>query len=249
MAKDTETERGKDSILPPAPKKPFLDGAPNQLSRTIAQIRTGHWLFAPYLKRTRKNRDDKVSDRCWWCGQWRMSRTHVFLQCIHPDLGSTRKEIWERPDEDGRIPRRPTSIWQLLGKAKWEIPLADWIVATGVELLGPRKKYCEEEGVKRNEMWRREPFAWDEIGYVSYQRRGLGFAFTLILFLLCSLFLRLLLSRCLFPYQWGLIPQMGKTHRWGKRNVFSVYLFLIRNLQFCYVFVFVFCFCLHSHHG
>jgi hypothetical protein len=27
MAKDTETERGKDSILPPAPKKSFLDGA------------------------------------------------------------------------------------------------------------------------------------------------------------------------------------------------------------------------------
>jgi hypothetical protein len=27
MAKDTEIERGKDSILPPAPKKSFLDGA------------------------------------------------------------------------------------------------------------------------------------------------------------------------------------------------------------------------------
>jgi ribonuclease HI len=29
MAKDTETERGKDSILPLAPKKSFLDGASN----------------------------------------------------------------------------------------------------------------------------------------------------------------------------------------------------------------------------
>jgi hypothetical protein len=65
MAKDTETERGKDSILPPAPKKSFLDGASNRLARTIAQIRTGHWLCAPYLKRTRKNRDEEVSDRCW----------------------------------------------------------------------------------------------------------------------------------------------------------------------------------------
>jgi hypothetical protein len=69
---------------PPAPKKSFLDGASNGLARTIAQIRTGHWLCAPYLKRTRKNRDDEVSDRCWWCGQWRMSRTHVFLGCMHP---------------------------------------------------------------------------------------------------------------------------------------------------------------------
>jgi hypothetical protein len=32
-------------------------------------------------------------------------------------------------------------------------------------------------------------------------------------FLLFSLFLCLLSVRCLFPYQWGLIPRMGKTHR------------------------------------
>jgi hypothetical protein len=37
---------------------------------------------------------------------------------------------------------------------------------------------------------------------------SLGFAF-----LLCSLVLCLLSFRCLFPYQWGLIPRMGKTHR------------------------------------
>jgi hypothetical protein len=95
MAKDTETELGKDLLLPPAPKKSFLDGALNRLARTIAQIRTGHWLCAPYLKRTRKNRDDEVSDRCWWCRQWRMSRTHVFLRCMHPSLERARKEIWD----------------------------------------------------------------------------------------------------------------------------------------------------------
>jgi hypothetical protein len=158
MAKDTETERGKDSILPPAPKKSFLDGASNRLARTIAQIRTGHWLCAPYFKRTRKNSDDEVSDRCWWCGQWRMSRTHVFLRCMHPSLERARKEIWDRPDEEGRIPKRPTSIGQLLGKAKWEKPLADWIVATGVGLLGPGKQDYEEERIERNDGWRREPF-------------------------------------------------------------------------------------------
>jgi hypothetical protein len=113
---------------------------------------------APYLKRTRKNRDDEVSDRCWWCGQWRMSRTHVFLRCMHPCLESARKEIWDRPDEEGRIPKRPTSIGQLLGKAKWEKPLADWIVATGVGLLGPGKQNYEEERIERNDGCRREPF-------------------------------------------------------------------------------------------
>jgi ribonuclease HI len=65
MAKDISTERGKDSILPPAPKKSFLVGASNRLAGTIAQIRTSHWLCAPYLNRTRKNRDDEVSDRCF----------------------------------------------------------------------------------------------------------------------------------------------------------------------------------------
>jgi hypothetical protein len=49
MVKDTEVEKGKHSIIPPAPKKSFLDSAPNRISRTIAQIRTGHWLCAPYL--------------------------------------------------------------------------------------------------------------------------------------------------------------------------------------------------------
>jgi hypothetical protein len=53
----TESERGQDLILPLASKKSFLDGAPNRLALTIAQIRTGHWLYASYLKRTRKNRD------------------------------------------------------------------------------------------------------------------------------------------------------------------------------------------------
>jgi hypothetical protein len=158
MAKDTEAQRGKDSILPPVPKKLFLDGASNRLPHTIAQIRTGHWLCAPDLKRTRKNSDDEVSDRCWWCGQWRISRTHVFLGCLDPNLESARQEIWDRPDEEGRIPKRPTSIGQVLGKAKWEKPLADWIVATGVGLLGLGKQDYEEERIERNDGWRREPF-------------------------------------------------------------------------------------------
>jgi hypothetical protein len=158
MAKETETERGTDSILPLAPKKLFLDGGSNRIASTIAQIRPGHELCALYLKRTRTNRDDEVSDRSWWCGHWRMSRNHVFLRCMHPDLESARKAIWERPDEDGRIGRWPTSIVQLFGKAKWEKPLADWIVATGVGQLGPGKQDYDEERVERNDGWRREPF-------------------------------------------------------------------------------------------
>jgi hypothetical protein len=84
---------------------------------------------------------------------------HPCIFTMHaPEFRAARKEIRDRPDEEGRIPKRPTSIGQLLGKAKWEKPLADWIVATGVGLLGPGKQDYEEERVERNDGWRREPF-------------------------------------------------------------------------------------------
>jgi hypothetical protein len=137
MAKDIETDKGKDSILPPPPKKSFLDRASNKLARTIAQIRTGLWLCEPYLKRIRKDRNEPVSDLCWWCGKWRVSRTHVFLRCTHPMLEKARIDIWDRPDENGRKGQRLKLVGQLLGKSKWEEPLADWIMTTGVGFLGP----------------------------------------------------------------------------------------------------------------
>jgi hypothetical protein len=118
MAKDTEVDKGKHSIIPPTSQKSFLDSAPNRLSRTVARIRTGHWLCAPYLKHIRKNRDEEISDKCWWCRKFRMSRTHIFLRCMHPKLEQARKDIWDRPDEDGIIMKRPTSVGQLLGKSK-----------------------------------------------------------------------------------------------------------------------------------
>jgi hypothetical protein len=102
--KDTETQTGKDSILPPAPQKSFLDGAQNRVARKIAQIRTDHWLWSLYLKRTRKNTDDEISDRCWWCGQWRMVR-HPCISTMHApgfrvreirDLGTARRRCQNR---------------------------------------------------------------------------------------------------------------------------------------------------------
>jgi hypothetical protein len=158
VAKDSETDKGKETITPPAPKKSFLDRASNRLARTVAQIPTGHWRCAPYLKRVRKNREEQVSDICWWCGQYRMSRTHVFLRCMHPKLEGARNDFWDRPDEDGKIRKRPTSVGQLLGKLKWEQPLADGITATGVGLVGQDRVEKEDERVERNDGWRREPF-------------------------------------------------------------------------------------------
>jgi ribonuclease HI len=54
---------GTEEIPPPPPKKSCLDRMRNSLARTEAQIRTGHWRSAVYLKRIRKLADDK----CWFC--------------------------------------------------------------------------------------------------------------------------------------------------------------------------------------
>jgi hypothetical protein len=77
---------------------------------------------------------------------------------MHPQLESARIGIWERVDEYGRRGRRPKSVGQPLDEAKWEKPFADWIVATGVGLLGPEKRDFEAERVERNNGWGREPF-------------------------------------------------------------------------------------------
>jgi hypothetical protein len=108
--------------------------------------------------RVRKNKDDEISDKCWWCGRFRMSRTHIFPRCMHPKLEKARKEIWDRQDEDGKIKKRPTSVGQLPGKSKWEKPLADWIMAAGVGLLGNELRDNEAERMERNDGWRRESF-------------------------------------------------------------------------------------------
>jgi hypothetical protein len=65
-----------------------------------------------------------------------MSRTNIFIRCTHPKLEQASKDIWDRPEEDGIIMKRLTPVGQLLGKSKREKRLADWIMATGVGLLG-----------------------------------------------------------------------------------------------------------------
>jgi hypothetical protein len=80
---------------------------------------------------------------------------HTFLRCIHPKLETAREDIWDRPDKDGKIKIQPAPAGQLLGKSKWEKPLADWIMATGVGLLDNELRDNEALRVERNDEWRR----------------------------------------------------------------------------------------------
>jgi hypothetical protein len=102
--------------------------------------------------------DTEISDKCWWCSKFRKSRTHILLRCTHPQLEQARKDIWDRPDEDGIIMKRPTSVGQLLGKSKCENRRADCIMATGVGLLGSELRDFEAERMERNDGWRQAPF-------------------------------------------------------------------------------------------
>jgi hypothetical protein len=70
--------------------------------------------------------------RYWWDAKTTLRKMFIeggvggfVTRCMHPELESARKELWERPDEDGRKGRQPRSVGQPLGKPKWEKPVGD----------------------------------------------------------------------------------------------------------------------------
>jgi hypothetical protein len=72
---------------------------------------------------------------------------------MHPKLEGARNDFWDHLDDDSKIRKHPTSVGQLLGKSKWEKPLADWITATGVGLVGWNRVDKKDERVERNDGW------------------------------------------------------------------------------------------------
>jgi hypothetical protein len=116
---------GTEEIQPPPPKS-MLDRARNSIARVAAQIRTGHWRSAVYLKRIRK----RDSDRCWLCEglngvQHRMSRAHVLLNCRNPRLASARTQAWEG--------KSPGSARRWLADPRWEKRFVHFLELSGVE--------------------------------------------------------------------------------------------------------------------
>jgi hypothetical protein len=112
---------GTEEIPPPPPKKSCLDRMRNALARTVAQIRTGHWRSAVYLKRIRKMTDDK----CWFCqSSARMTRSHVLLHCPNAKLRAARAEAWEGKD--------PRGVRVLLANSRWERRLVKFLELSGV---------------------------------------------------------------------------------------------------------------------
>jgi len=112
---------GKEEVPTPPPKKSCMDQARNSIARTAAQIRTGHWRSAVFLKRVKKRQDEA----CWFCeGGARMTRFHALLHCPNATLAAARVEAWE-----GRNPR---GIRTLLSDPRWEGRLLRFLELSGV---------------------------------------------------------------------------------------------------------------------
>jgi hypothetical protein len=93
----------------------------NALARIVAQIRTGHWRSAVYLKRIRKRADDG----CWFCQTpARMTRSHVLLHCPNAKLRAARAEAWED--------KNPGGVRVLLANPRWERRLVRFLELSGV---------------------------------------------------------------------------------------------------------------------
>jgi hypothetical protein len=112
---------GTEEISPPPPKKSCLDSMRNALARTTAQIRTGHWRSAVYLKRIRKMAEDK----CWFCqGPARMTRSHVLLHYPSVKLRAAREEAWEG--------KTPGGVRVLLANPRWQRRFVKFLELSGV---------------------------------------------------------------------------------------------------------------------
>jgi hypothetical protein len=94
-------QHGSEEIPPPPPKKSCMGRAKNGIDRTAAQLRTGHWRSAVYLKRIKKRRGDE----CWFCS----GKNRMTLHCSNGRISAAREEVWEKKD--------PGSV-----RSSWPIP-------------------------------------------------------------------------------------------------------------------------------
>jgi ribonuclease HI len=150
---------GTEEIPPPPPKKSMLDKARNSIARVAAQIRTGHWCSAVYLKRIRK----RETDHCWLCdgsgqNRHRMSQAHVLMNCRNPQVAAARAEAWEG--------KNPGSARRLLADPRWEKRFVRFLKLSGVGR--PLADGTDEESAyaARMDTW----IAWETEDAVEVER-------------------------------------------------------------------------------
>jgi len=132
---------GTEEIPPPPPKKSRMDRARNTIARTAAQIRTGHWRSAVFLKRIRKRQDDK----CWFCRGPKMTRSHVLLYCVNDRLRKAREEAWEG--------KNPGGIRVLLNNSRWECRLLRFLEPSGASRVVEDGTDEDQERTEKMDRW------------------------------------------------------------------------------------------------
>jgi hypothetical protein len=76
--------------------------------------------------------------------------------CVPPMYASHVRKSQDRhlgPSISKWAKRSTTKISGSIGKSKWEKPIADWLIAAGVDCLGPKNHDLEAKGVERNDGW------------------------------------------------------------------------------------------------
>jgi hypothetical protein len=133
---------GKDEIPPPEPKKSCMDRAHNSIARAAAQISTGHWRSAIYLKRIRKRTDSG----CWFCKRGAaMTRSHVLLHCSSARMSAARMEAWEGRD--------PGGLRVLLANPRWEKRLLRFLELSGAGRVVASGEDEDEAWARRMDEW------------------------------------------------------------------------------------------------
>jgi ribonuclease HI len=91
------------------------------------QIKTGHALIGPHLKRIKKSEDDT----CWWCNRGVVqSREHLFKYCQHWRIA--QNELWRAVKQACGRGRRTTSIKDLFGDRRCSEPIIQFLRSTEI---------------------------------------------------------------------------------------------------------------------
>jgi hypothetical protein len=108
-----------------------------------AQICSGYWRSAVYLKRIRKREEDY----CWYCRkkERKMTRLHVLLHCTNERLVAARQKAWGDA--------RPGSVRVLLASPRWESRLLRFLDQSGVGRVVENGEDEEEKQAARLDGW------------------------------------------------------------------------------------------------
>jgi ribonuclease HI len=120
------------------------DPTPAKASKAVAsryyQLRTGHALIGPYLKKIGK----RASDACWWCDRGvKQSREHLLKSC--KKWKSQQAILWAEVRKKTKKRKGQVQISELFAEEKYSPAVLDFLRSTDVGRTVPREDGENEE--------------------------------------------------------------------------------------------------------